>query len=132
MKYENPKTKKRYTVEEAIKREARSKDLNRDWDTADVYARNFHSKIRQDRKMMSKFYYYEKIKKIDYSKYEFLGYYSYLGNDVVVYRYNNSYFVEYQSPKGDKGGNLIFMTRSEFELYEMNGIISFKQYRKRN
>ena len=44
--YTNPKTGDNYTVQEAIKRKMRSKDLHRDWEAVDVYAHNFLSKIK--------------------------------------------------------------------------------------
>jgi len=132
MSYQDPKTKKNYTVERAILREARSKDLNKTWSSSDVFARNFHSLVRQDKKIMGQFYYHENIKKIDYSKYEFMGYYKYLGRDVAVYNYGDSYFLEFQSPKDGTGASLVYLTRFEFELYSKNQKISLDKYRKRS
>lgn len=138
MRYTDPNTKEGYTVERAILRESRSKDLNKKWDTADVYARNFHEKIKMydDGRLREEFYEYENIKRIDYSQYQFMGYYSYKdpqnGGNYVVYRYNNSYFLEGQSPKGKQNGNFIFMKREEFENKLELGIIEFSVFRKRS
>jgi uncharacterized protein YdiU (UPF0061 family) len=56
MAYTNPKTEKKYTVEEAILRESRSKDLNKEWSTADVYARNFHQLVKKNADIKEVFY----------------------------------------------------------------------------
>lgn len=103
MAYTNPKTEKKYTVEEAILRESRSKDLNKEWTTADVYARNFHELVKKNSDIKEVFYQHEGIKRIDYSQYNFMGYYKYKGKDVAVYNYGDSYFLEYQSPQDKEG-----------------------------
>lgn len=132
MSYTNPKTGKAFTASEAIKRITRSKYLNKEWTTADVYARNFHELIKKNKRVKKMFYENEMISKIDYSKYEFLGYYNVNGTSRVVYRYGKSYFLEPQSPKGGSGeASLAYLTEWDFEEMESMGKITFEKYRKR-
>lgn len=133
MAYTNPKTNKNYTAVEAIAREARSKDLNKYWDTKDVYARNFHSLVKKYDDVKKEFYQHEGIKKIDYRKYNFEGYYQLRGGgSVAVYSYGDSYFLQAQSPKGKAGvGSLTYLTKQEFDEYIRIGRIAFEVSRRR-
>ena len=131
MKYSNPKTGKKYTVEEAIRREAGSKDLNKEWTTGDVYARNFHSLILKEKEVKEVFYQHEGIKRIDYSQYNFLGYYKYNGRDVAVYNYGDSYFLEYQSPKDGTGASLEYMSGYQWQRYNDTKNITLTKVRRR-
>ena len=132
MEYTNPKTEKKYTVEEAIRREAGSKDLNKNWSSADVYARNFHSLVTSDKEIKEIFYQHEGIKKIDYKQYEFLGYYYYNGREVAVYKYGDSYFLEHQSPKDGTGATLTYLSGYQWQRYQDEGKVFVKTWRKRS
>ena len=114
MKYQNPKTNKKYTVEEALKRESRSKDLNKTWTSTDISNRNFHELVKKDKDMYQLFKQHEGIKKINYSAYQFEGYFNFQGRPCAVYSYNDgegstdSYFFEFQSPKDATGATLFY------------------------
>ena len=131
MKYQNPRTKKKYTVEEAISRESRSKDLNKEWTTGDIYARNFHSLILKEKEVKKLFYQHEGIKRIDYKEYKFLGYYKYNGRDVAVYNYGDSYFLEFQSPKDGTGASLEYMSGYQFQRYIETSNLVLEKIRRR-
>lgn len=131
MRYTNPKTNKRYSVEEAILRESRSKDLNKNLSTGDIYARNFHSLITKDKEVKELFYQHEGIKRIDYSQYNFLGYYTYNGHEVAVYNYGDSYFLESKSPKEGTGASIEYMSGYNWERYKGSGNIVMYKHRKR-
>lgn len=131
MKYTNPKTNKKYTVEEAITREARSKDLNKNWSSSDVYARNFHSLVASDNEIKEIFYQHEGIKRIDYKEYKFLGYYYYNGKEVAVYQYGDSYFLEHQSPKDGTGATLTYLSGYQWQRFQDEGKIVVMTWRKR-
>ena len=131
MQYTNPKTDKKYTVEEAIRREAGSKDLNKNWSSSDVYARNFHSLITSDKEIKELFYQHEGIKKIDYKEYRFLGYYYYNGREVAVYNYGDSYFLESQSPKDGTGASLTYLSGFQWQRYQDEAKIVLMTHRKR-
>lgn len=130
MSFLNPKTGKKFTASESIKRLGRSKYLNKEWTTADVYARNFHSLVTKDKDLMELFYRHEGINRIEFDKYEFLGYYNYQGSSTVVYKYGDSYFIEPQSPKNQSGG-LIYVSSHNFRQMQSQGQIVFEKYRKR-
>lgn len=130
MSFLNPKTGKKFTASESIKRASRSKYLNKEWTTADIYARNFHSLITKDKELMELFYRHEGINRIEFDKYEFLGYYTYQGSGTVVYRYGDSYFIEPQSPKAQSGG-LLYVSGQNFMQMKNQGQIVFDKYRKR-
>lgn len=133
MEYTDPDTKKNYTVERAILRESRSKDLNKNWSTADVYARNFHELIKKNTDIKEIFYQHEGISRIDYKQYQFLGYYKVRGGkSVAVYNYGDSYFLEYQSPKGGTGGGIEYISGFQWQRYIEDGTLALETYRKRN
>lgn len=128
MKYTNPKTKKDYTASEAIRILKNSKDLNNNWTTGDVYSRNFYNLIKKEKEVKRKFFENEGLKtRINYKKFEFLGYYLYNGKENAVYKYGNSYFLEAKSPKDRTGASLTFMTEYEFDN---NNNITFSKWRK--
>lgn len=130
MKYKNPKTDENYSMSEALRVEARSKDLNRTWSTGDVYSRNFHNLILNAKDVKKKFYEHEGIKKVDYSKYNFLGYYYYQGKECAVYNYGDSYFLEAKSPQRGSGASVYYMTGEQLD-YNMNtNTVVFAQHRK--
>lgn len=126
MKYTNPKTNKNYTALEAIKRESRSMDLNKNWSIGDIYGRNFHSLVSEHKELKKEFYQHEGINRynpIDYSKYSFEGYYHYKGKQVLLYRYGDTYFVESQSPDAKTGASLeIFSGSKYYELTRTNAL----------
>lgn len=133
MEYTDPNTKKNYTVERAILRESRSKDLNKEWTTADVYARNFHELIKKNTDIKEIFYQHEGISRIDYKQYQFLGYYKVRGGkSVAVYNYGDSYFLEYQSPKGGTGGGIEYISGFQWQRYIEDGTLALETYRKRS
>ena len=130
MSYTNPKTGKKYTAEEALKRLARSKDLNKNWETGDVFGRNFHEVVKKNKEVKEIFYQHEGIKKIDYKSYNFLGYYNYKGTNVLLYNYGDSYFLEEKSPKAGAGASLQYM--SGYQYQRSIGVdLKFVQKRKR-
>lgn len=131
MKYTDPKTDKGYTVERAILREARSKDLNKTWDSGDVFSRNFHELILREKDIKEVFYQHEGIKRIDYNEYKFLGYYYYDGREAAVYNYGDSYFLEFQSPKEGTGASLIYLSGYQWQRYKEENRIYLKVDRKR-
>ena len=131
MKYKNPETKKNYTAFEAIKKLENSKDLNKNWTTGDVYSRNFYNLIKKDKSVKSQFFANEGLKtRVDYKKFEFLGYYIYKGKENAVYRYGDSYFLERKSPEEGTGASLTYMTGTTFEMYESTDKIAFNKWRK--
>ena len=129
--YTNPKTQQKYTTEEALKIEARSKDLNRTWSTGDVYARHLHKLITRDDNIKELFYQHEGIKKIDYSQYNFLGYYYYDGKEQAVYNYGDSYFLEAKSPKEGLGASLTYISGHNWQRQLDTGNIVFKEARRK-
>ena len=118
MSYTNPKTGEKYTADEAIKRLARSKDLNKNWETGDVFGRNFHEIIKKHKDIKELFYQHEGIKKIDYKSYEFMGYYNYKGTNVLMYKYGTSYFLEEKSPKAGVGATITYFSETELREAE--------------
>lgn len=131
MAYQNPKTKKKYTVEEAIRREARSKDLNKNLTTGDIYARNFHNLITKATEIKELFYQHEGIKRIDFKQYRFLGYYAYNSKEAAVYNYGDSYFLEFQSPKDGNGKSLMYLSGYQWSYTEKNNIKPFEHVYKK-
>ena len=131
MQYENYRTGKKYTIDEALDVESRSKDFNKEWTTGDVYARNFHKLVTRDKNIKELFYQHEVIRKINYSEYNFLGYYLYKGKEVAVYNYGDSYFIDYQSPKDGTGSSLEYVSGYNWQRYLDTGTASLYKYRKR-
>lgn len=115
MKFQNPKTKQKYTVTEAMRSEARSQDLNKDWDASYVRKRNFHELIKGNEEIKDIFYQHEGIKRIDYNEYQFLGYFDYHGRNCVVYKYGDSYFLEFQSPKEGTGASVMYVSGYSYQ-----------------
>lgn len=134
--YTNPKTGNKYTVQEAIRRELRSKEMNKDWTTADVYANNFLNLIKNTtdlRKSITELSNEEKItyertlksgKKITVTrlkegfkkeKINFEGYFSVMGTSAIVYSYDDVYIIEYISPKAGSGATFDVVPKEEFE-----------------
>lgn len=153
MSYTKFGTDRKYTVDEAIKRELNSKDMNPDWTASDVYSRNFLQKIKKDRDLRreitlkspeEKKIIYEravygvdekgnKIKvgskviqrlkeKASPDKVKFMGYYNVDGTNAIVYSYDDdTYIIEYKSPKKGAGATFDVMTKEFFDMILDNG-----------
>ena len=142
MSYTKFGTDRKYTVDEAIKRELNSKDMNPDWTASDVYSRNFLMKIKKDRDLRreltlkspeeKKIIYERKGKtvqrlreKLSPDKIQFKGYFNVNGTNAIVYSYDNdTYIIEYKSPKKGEGATFDVLTKEAFEMLVDNGRIS--------
>ena len=141
MSYTKFGTERKYTVDEAIRRELNSKDMNPDWTASDVYSRNFISKIKKDKDLRreltlkspeeKKIIYERKGKtiqrlreKLSPEKVKFMGYYNINGTNAIVYAYDeDTIIIEYKSPKRGEGATFDVMTKDSFNMLIDNGRI---------
>ena len=141
MSYTKFGTERKYTVDEAIRRELNSKDMNPQWTASDVYSRNFISKIKKDKDLRreltlkspeeKKIIYERKGKTIQRLRYKlspekvkFMGYYNINGTNAIVYGYDeDTIIIEYKSPKRGEGATFDVMTKDSFNMLIDNGRI---------
>lgn len=152
MTYTNPKTGKKYTVEQAINREKNSLDLRRNWDTVDIYANNFLNKIKSTTDLKKDIIELSKAEKITYKRKNkngtystitrlkegfkkeniiFEGYFNVLGTNTLVYRYDDVYIIEYISPKAGAGAMFDVVPEEEF-MRKLGKEIIMTQRRKKS
>lgn len=147
MRYTKYGTDRKYTVDEAIQREINSKDFNPMWTSSDVYSRNFLSRIKKDKELrkgiiektdISKKIVYERKgkggkfiqvqrlrEKFKAESIKFEGYYLIGGTNAIVYSYDNdTYIIEYKSPKKGQGATFDVVPKAEWDKNVNNGYIN--------
>lgn len=131
---ENPRTGRKYTINQAIKRVENSKDLHKDWTSRDVSANNFKEVFKKDKALSKKFR--EMTRKngkytaFDPKKFEWVGWYTEGNKSVAVYKYEDIYIIEKTSPDAGAGASVRIVSRWEFEAMDGKSIF-YKEKSKR-
>lgn len=133
----NPKTGRKYTINQAIKRVENSKDLHKDWSSSDVSANNFKELFKKDKKMGKKFR--EETRKngkytaFDPKKLKWEGWFEEKNKSVAVYKYDEDvYIIERNSPDVSTGASIEVLSRWEFESREGKSIFFKEKSRRKN
>lgn len=115
----NPNTGRKYTPNQALRRVENSKDLHKDWTSRDVTANNFRQIFKKDKDLSKRFRDLTRkngrFQSFDPTKFEWEGWYSMNDKSRAVYKYDDIYIIESQSPDTGKGASVIIMTKYEFE-----------------
>ncbi len=119
MQYTNPKTGKKYTAIQAIKRVSNSKEMNPTFTSSDIYHSNFENLLRKDKNVFKQFRNLTRDKgkytAYDYRKLAFNGYYKINGTNSAVYKYDDFYIIEKKSPDEGTGASIQIIESFDFE-----------------
>lgn len=123
----NPKTKKKYTVDEAINSVANSYEMNPTWEASDIYANNFKKLLKthpEEYKQlrMTEFREGNKFAKFDPNKLQYKGFYIVDGTRSAVYYYGDTVIIEAESPTKNEGANLKLWSKDQFN-YAMGNTV---------
>lgn len=130
---ENPKTGRKYTINQAINRVENSKDLHKDWTSRDVTANNFKQLFKKDKKLAKEFREQTKepLTRFDPKKLEFEGWYNEGNKAKAVYRYGDTYIIESVSPDKSTGASIRILTKFQFEAAEGKTLHFMYQHKPR-
>ena len=101
-----------------------------DFDNEKIY--KIPTEIKKNKEIKELFQQHEginKVNRIDYRKFEFLGYFTHKGTNKLVYRYGDSYFLESKSPKKGAGATLEYYSGVRY-TQELGKEVKFIQKRK--
>ena len=123
MLQKNYKTGKNFTVQQAIKTKANSKDLNKDWSRADIMYNNFQGLVKKDKGLAKEFRKRLRDERGRFTKYDpkklkFLGYYSSSTGNAAVYQFGDLVILEKKSPDKNTGASVSYMSKDDFDFAE--------------
>lgn len=123
MKHFNYKTGKNYTVNQALKQKANSKDLNKTWGNKDIMYNNFQGLIKKDKELQKEFRKRIRDERGRFRKYDpkelsFRGYYASAEGNAAVYQFGDLVILEKKSPDKATGASISYMTQAQFDAAE--------------